>query len=269
MKIVVLTAVNTNAKYLSCVPLFIDFWRSLKSTDNSVTYVPKVLVIASEIPEELLEYSPWCQLWNVDSEISSVFASQAIRILYPAVEECDFVLTTDVDMLPLSDRMFDSSINAIRVGAQFVVCRDVLQNQQYPICYNLASPQVWQSVNGVYSKRDINVRLSTWFEGIAGDKNYLGDHGGAGWFTDQEKLFQMVKVFEQEGGQVTKFADKTTKHRRLDRLFMPFPFNWLFLPAVFQGVFTDYHIHHPAIKNIRYINQVKRFRDHGFRTRKS
>ena len=269
MKIIVLTAVNTNDKYLACVPFFVDFWRTLESRGNNITYVPKVLVIASKIPEELSEYSSWCELWQDDSEVSSVFASQAIRILYPALEDCDFVLTTDIDMLPLSDRMFDSSINAIQSGAQFVVCRDVLSNQQYPICYNFASPQVWQKVNGIVSKRDISARLSTWFEGIAGDKNYLGDHGGAAWFADQEKLFQMVKVFEEEGGQVTKFADKSTKHRRLDRLFMPFPFNWLFLPAVFQGVFTDYHIHHPATKNIRYINQVKRFRDCGSRTRKS
>ena len=256
MKVLALTAVNLNAKYLNCVPLFIQYWLSLKPTNSSVTFEPKVLIIADELPLDLRPYEQWCQLFPFDTKVSSTFASQVVRIFQPSMELADYVITTDIDMLPLTDRMFQVAIDFLGKGSEFVICRDVLPEGQYPICYNVASPKTWQEVNGVRSQNEIRSRMSELFLKLDEETNYRGQHGGAGWFLDQEELFSMVNKFEAGGGSVTKLRDYQTKHRRLDRYFMPFPINWFFLPAVSLGFFTDYHVHHPVLRHKRYINTV-------------
>jgi hypothetical protein len=261
VKVLALTAVNLNTKYVSCVPYFIEFWLSLKTTTPGVSFVPKVLVMAEELPESLHKYSRWCEVFYLNREISSTFSSQAVRILQPSLEEADYVLTTDVDMLPMSDRVFEKAINALNLGAEFVVCRDVLPVGQYPVCYNIAAPKVWARINGTRTQFDVVQKLQTWFESLKAGYSYAGEHGGAGWFTDQERLFELVNEFENEGGKVTKLKDRDTGHRRLDRLFMPFPINWIILPAIKNRYFTDYHVHHPVANYRKYLRAVLRMRD--------
>lgn len=261
MKILALTAVNLNSKYLACVPYFIDFWLSLNPERRQITYVPKVLVMADSLPKELEGYKHWCELFPLSKSLPTTFGSQAIRILQPALEKADFVITTDVDMLPLSDRVFQLALDEIDSGAEFVVCRDVLPKGQFAICYNLASPETWSKVSGVCSAVEVQSSLEEMFNQIANEGDYSGDHGGKGWFTDQEVLFSMVSEFETKGGRVAKLQDQQTGHRRLDRLFMPFPLSWLFLPALSMKFFTDYHVHHPIHRYEKYLKEVKRFRD--------
>jgi len=256
LKITALTAVNLNKKYLSCVPFFIDFWLSMSSDVDSLNFTPKVLVIAKSLPAELEPYRQWCEIFEVDSSISSSFVSQAVRILQPSLEDADYVITTDADMLPLGNRVFQAALNSIRNGAEFVVCRDVLDKGQFPICYNLASPETWRKVNGIRSQVDVRNELSKMLQGLRQKGGYKGDHGGLGWFADQTHLFSMVSKFEALGGQVARLKDRDTNHHRLDRLFMPFPLNWLALLWVSRGYFTDYHVHHPVGKFKKYISKV-------------
>lgn len=264
MKILALTAVNLNSKYLSCVPYFIDFWLSLKPERRSITYVPKVMVMADSLPKELESYKRWCEVFPLDSTIPSAFGSQAVRILQPSMESADYVITTDVDMLPLSDRVFQAALDEVEAGVQFVVCRDVLPKGQYAICYNLASPNAWREVSGIKSLEEVHSSLIEMLKRIPEGSNYSGDHGGEGWFTDQEVLFSMVNDFEAKGGRVAKLRDKQTRHKRLDRLFMPFPISWLFLPGLYWKLFTDYHVHHPIDRYEKYLKALEKFRDSGF-----
>jgi len=256
-----LTAVNLNPKYLSCVPYFIDFWVSLRASIPGVTYVPKVLVLAESLPSELKEYEKWCELFVLEPGISSTFGSQAVRILKPSLQDADYIITTDVDMLPMSDKVFAFGLESIAKGAEFVICRDVLPVGQYPICYNLASPETWKKLTNIDSVESVHKLLSKWFERVASNDQYLGVHGGAGWFADQEALFEMVDEFEKRGGRVDKLRDRKTGHKRLDRLFMPFPLNWLTVPMVCFGSFTDYHVHHPVNNYTKFISFVLKCRD--------
>jgi hypothetical protein len=267
MKITALTAVNLESKYLSCVPFFIDFWLGIAHEGKSVDYVPKVLVIAARLPLELEDYKEWCELFDVETGVSSVFTSQVVRVLYPSLEDSDYVITTDVDMLPIGDRVFQKGLEQIEKGAEFVVCRDVLPKGQYPICYNLASPQVWKRVNRIGSEINLRSELAELFKGVREEGNYLGKRGGAGWFSDQELLYSFIQRFESEGGRTAKLLDQQTRHRRLDRLFMPFPISWLFLTALAGGFFTDYHVHHPVKRYKRYLKAISLLQK--FRTRKN
>ena len=254
LQVIALTAVNLNQKYLACVPTFIDFWLELNRTQNAVEYIPKVVVVAKTLPKELERYSSWCELREEPSSVSSIFVSQVVRILQPSLEVADFVLTTDVDMLPLSDAVYEKALESITEGAEFVVCRDVLKKGQYPICYNIASPSAWRRLNNVLSEQMLVGVLSKRFKQL---DSYSGERGGRGWFKDQEFLYDMVSDFESKGGVVTKLGDGLSKHRRFDRLFTPFPLNWIALVALIFGSFTDYHVHHPIRKYSRFIRAVK------------
>ena len=256
MKILALTAVNLEEKYVSCVPYFINFWLKLKSQRADISFEPKVIVVADKMPIELLAYTKWCELHVGSDEISSVFTSQFIRILKPSLETSDFVITTDVDMFPLSPKIFLKATRALIDGAEIVICRDVLAHGQYPICYTIASPDTWNRVNKVSIADDIDTKLAEVFEATSATGNYQGIHGGSGWFVDQETLFINVTAFQQSGGSVRKLRDHETGHRRLDRLWHPFPINWMLLPFVLFGFFSDYHVHHPVSKNKLYIRAV-------------
>jgi hypothetical protein len=259
--ILALTAVSLNPKYLSCVPFFIDYWQTLKSQDGVAKYIPKVLILAEKLPEELEPYENWCELFSLNSEVSPTFGSQVLRLLKPSLEKADFVITTDVDMFPMSDRLISKGLAAIEGGADFVVCRDVLQEGQYPICYNIASPNVWRRLTGIVRTEELNKRLSDLFNLTNKNGDYLGKHGGSGWFADQEYLYSLVCAFEHEGGCVAKLCDRETGHRRLDRLFTPFPLNWSLLPLVLINLFTDYHVHHPVSRHAKYVSLVMRIRN--------
>jgi hypothetical protein len=140
-------------------------------------------------------------------------------------------------MFPLSPNVFLNAVNAIDHGAEIVVCRDVLPLGQYAICYTLASPTTWSRVNNVGNKMDIDTKLAKVFEATSRNGSYQGIHGGSGWFVDQEVLYEEIVAFESHGGRVVKMRDADTGHRRLDRLWHPFPINWLLLPLVFFGFF--------------------------------
>ena len=254
IQVIALTAVNLNHKYLACVPTFIDFWLDLNSSQNFVQYTPKVVIVANKLPEELNNYSQWCEVRQELANVSSVFTSQVVRILQPSLEVADFVLSTDVDMLPLSDLVFLEALNSADAGAEFVVCRDVLKKGQYPICYNFASPTSWRRLNNVVSE-DTLVRVL--LESYAQLESYSGERGGVGWFRDQEFLYKMVTDFESKGGVVSRLSDRASHHKRFDRGLTPFPLNWLALVALAFGSYTDYHVHHPIRKYSRFIRSVK------------
>lgn len=257
VSVLALTAVNLKEKYLSCVPFFIDFWLDISSRSAEINYVPKVLVIASEFPAVLEEYRAWCELFQPEIPLPSTFCSQAVRVLQPSLEGADFVLTTDVDMLPLDDRVFKKALHEISLGADFVVCRDVLPTGQFPICYGFASPETWAKITGIRSSNHANKQLAELFSELSRSDDYLEEHGGFGWYSDQEYLYRVVTQFEHAGGRVARLTDQDTRHKRLDRLYLPFPLSWFILPLVYLGAFSDYHVHHPVERHRTYVSAVK------------
>jgi hypothetical protein len=255
VEVTALTAVNGNPKYLACVPAFIEFWLALNESNSLVQYSPKVLLVGDSLPQSLEAYSNWCEIFEEPEGVPSALVSQVVRILQPSLENSDYVITTDVDMLPLSDRVFKRGFEILDSEGGFLICRDVLSRGQYPICYNIASPGVWKQLNFVSSVRDIRGFMTDEFSGAT---SYSGSRGGAGWFLDQELLYKLVSNFEKSGGKVTRLQDRDSKHKRFDRAFSPFPLNWVALPLLFALKFTDYHVHHPIRKYSRYLRALER-----------
>jgi hypothetical protein len=258
MQITALTATNLNPKYLSCAIHFVKFWLAQGSSQNN-QYTPLVIVVAQDFPDELISIRDYCVVFNPPRGLSDVFTSQFVRSLYAPLIKSDLVLTTDVDMFPLSLNVFKHVLqSSTKPLSTFHVCRDVLPDGQYAICYNLAAPDVWSEVTGVKTIDDVSMVLRREFSD-ASERNsgYSEDHGAAGWYSDQEFLYRIVELFEQKSkGKVLRFNDQATRHSRLDRASASFPMKWFLLLRVLFNSLTDYHVHHPVVDNKRYILAV-------------
>lgn len=251
----VVTAANLNPKYLDCVPFFIDFWK-LMNNSSGIRFRPRVAIIADEIPEGLVEYSENLVLVSPQG-FNSAFVSQIIRIYLAGVSRAHYAITSDVDMLPLNPRMFEFGIRNITQADDFIVLRDVLPAGEFPICYNLASVETWNQLFINQKNSGPHGFLNEVNRSYNSDNSYSGIHGGIGWSIDQKFLYEKI-INSGYTINLIKFTDQQTGHRRLDRIHHRFPLNWLLLPFVMLGKFSDYHIHHPIQKYLLFVRALRR-----------
>lgn len=248
-----IAASDTTLKYLNCVPWFIEFWRRAKSKHRHVRFVPRVVLVADEIPSHLKELSRFITLYR--SELDSRFVAQNIRVPIAGLSTGTFALTTDIDMFPLDPREIDRAIDFLSLKSEnFIIVRDVLQENQYPICYNVARPATFKELTGLVDLETISSELETHKE----KKDYDGRHGGTGWFSDQERLFEWVEQFESDHAErVIRLNDSTNGHRRLDRVHFGGRLRWFQLSGVLSSRYSDYHVHHPVESYRAYIQSVR------------
>lgn len=173
----VLSASDLNPKYLNCVGIYIKSWLSIPVI-NKVKFIPRVLVVADAIPDFLSEYSEYLLL--VDPlDIPTAFVSQTARIIEARSSSADFVITSDIDMLPLNINFESSLVNSVKPAQKsFYILRDVLEPGQFPICYNLARPDVWRSLFDQYgSAASTQKILKDILNEFGGESGYSGIHG--------------------------------------------------------------------------------------------
>ena len=269
LKIVeVLSASDLNTKYLDCVALYITSWLSIP-IKKQVKFIPKVLIVAKAIPDSLSGYSEYLKLVD-PQDMPTAFVAQTSRIVEARNSMADFVMTSDIDMLPLNVNFECSIIDSKKLDLNsFFILRDVLEPGQFPICYNLAKPKVWSLLFNRYGGGEGSPRiLRVILDRFGGNSAYSGLHGGEGWTIDQQVLWGLVQDNVHKI-QFERFADHESGHRRLDRIHHRSLLKWLILPLVFFGFYHDYHVHHPVDSNRKYIKMVIRVRNFGLGMNKS
>lgn len=237
----IISASNNNPDYLEFVPVYIDFWLKINKVSR-ITFIPRIFLIMEEIPPHLEKYKRFLTLVNID-DLDSSFAAQNIRTLATVDSACDFVITSDIDMIPLSGKFFTCLTETAKTNRfSFVVGRDVLSSGQFPICYNIASPLIWEKLIG---KNLVQLKLSDRVSKLGNQLNQIGNYdgskGGSGWYFDQEFVYlQAKKNFENKN--VILLNDNETGHRRLDRArhrsFIPI----FLIPMIALGYYADYHL---------------------------
>lgn len=258
----VLSSSDLNPKYLSCVKLFISSWLSIPN-GGKVRFVPRVLLIANAIPQDLTDFSAYITLVE-PSELHSAFVSQVSRIIEGRNSSANFVMTSDIDMLPMNID-FETSVVKCDTNTEerFYILRDVLEPGQYPICYNLARPSSWHLLLEDYgSDTPTSEILRSILDQYGGFSAYSGLHGGEGWTIDQQALWSLVKR-NHPTLRIVLFNDAQTSHRRLDRAHHRGLIKWVILPLVFIGYYHDYHVHHPVDANKTYIRLLLKIRNFG------
>jgi hypothetical protein len=221
----VLTACDLNPLYLDFIPIFIKAWKTLFPEINVF-----IILISDTLLEELNDYSENIKLVSPIENMHTAFQAQCIRLLYPqTLQQDDGVLITDMDMLPMNRFYYEDAIKNISSDT-FISYRDVLLPHELPICYNIATPQVWK-------KMFQNETLEKWYTRA----NYDGNHGGSGWNIDQLVL---IEKYNKYAGKKIILNDKMTRFNRLDR--SGFNFNDTNLQTnIISGYYSDYHCLRP------------------------
>jgi hypothetical protein len=251
----VLSACNDNPKYLDCVEHYIDFWL-LMNVKPDLVIRPKVVLIGSDIPDKLNHLREYIEIFD-PGDLSSVAVSQIIRLLMPALSDADIVMTSDIDMVPLSSRIEVEATNRIKSNKNFFMnTRNVLPPGQFAICYNLASPETWSKVTGVSKHADVYPKLQRIISEFSDSLGVTDIHGGPSWYMDQLYLYEAL-MKHNSGISLQLWSDSETHHRRLDRAHHRFPLNWIVLPMLLVGYFHDYHVHHPVIIHSSYLKLLK------------
>ncbi len=168
----------------------------------------------------------------------SALTAQLARIIWPdaLADSAGLVITSDIDMFPLSARAFETARSEASNSASFVVVRNVLEaDAQFPICYCVASPAVWRralGTSGVFTD-DLALALNE-------SPEYSGEHGGTGWFSDQQLLYSRATEWELAGGNLVRLSDQETGHKRLDRT-SHLARTFVSAPLVARDHWTDFH----------------------------
>jgi hypothetical protein len=253
----IVTAVNDRSRYLDCAPWFIKFWLVAGPATGLHTR-PKIIYVGDGMPSMLEPLSDFVQRLSVSS-VPSGFAAQNIRVLAAGWSDADLVMTTDIDMLPVSQRVTRRMVAQL-AGAPdgFVIGRDVLSEAEVAICYNMASPATWSRLwQGTCAPENAATELDNILQQSA--ERYEGTHGGLGWHIDQQHLHQRLR---ETGINVVRLNDSFTGHRRLDRGRHRSPRHWAVLPSAASGYFTDYHVHLPIGDHQTYVRMLYMMRKH-------
>ena len=177
----ILTACNLNPKYLQFIEYFIRAWRIV--LDNIDI---KIILISNKIPDFLIHLQKHIILFSPIPNVSDIFISQYIRLLYPSIlKYFNGVLITDIDMIPMNKNYYTNNI-CYSPNNSFICYRDELieEYSQISMCYCIANSNTWGELFGITNIEDIIQTLIN---------NYDED-----WCRDQIDLYTHVKQFKQK-----------------------------------------------------------------------
>ena len=103
----VLTACNLNPKYFEFIDYFVRAWKTV--LDNVDV---KVILVSDHIPDSINHLQENIILFPPIPNVSDVFISQYIRLLYPSIlKYINGVLITDIDMIPMNSEYYVHNIS--------------------------------------------------------------------------------------------------------------------------------------------------------------
>ena len=211
---------------------------------HTVHAEPRVFLISDEIPSHLKHYQKYIILFPPLNEIPTDFIAQNIRVLSMAYFENSIVLTTDIDMIPMSSDIYEKHILESHHKNSFIVLRDQLVNE-YPICY-LVSPSDLVRVIILSENKKLNDMIQlVWSQMKHADIHYSSLHGGSGWNFDQKYIYNAIEGFTDKK-RIIKLKDRATGFKRIDRINKPFR---IFIQLFSNEIYTDYHLNLPVKKN--------------------
>jgi glycosyl transferase family 25 len=214
----VITATNDNPDYYNCFPIMKKGW-------NAMGYNVILIVVANDIPAELLPYQNSIIVFKPIPSIPTAFQAQNIRLLFSGLRcivdstsSTNFYLITDVDCCPLKKEYFYTYLHNVK---DFVIFRgDILKNNgvndQYSMMYCLTHIKTWATIFNVYNENDIRTTMIEWFNDV---KDYkVRSAFSKGWATDQLKLYEKVNdASKKDLINILLFTDEQRGFKRSEK----------------------------------------------------
>lgn len=171
MRKFVIVSVDNTKKYLSCLPIVLWAWEKLGWTPITVMYNVRRHNFIALNGHESLE-----PIIAKDNGWSTATLAQVSRLYVAGSEifgEGDYIMTSDADMLPLSNYWGDPELNKITVWGH-----DLTGHGHYPICYIGMSRERWIEVMGIGSdniNQEVLKGMLWWKERFPGNNVWLAD----------------------------------------------------------------------------------------------
>lgn len=184
----VVVSVNDHPKYFGFVPVFAAAWRFFyPSIKLHIIYTG----ISNERLLTLKHFFDEVECLPLTNFADSVMAAQIARIYYPGmIKSDDFIVTTDIDLIPLSGHYYLNVVSNYQSDS-FIVMRNVVaQYKELPIGYNVATSKTWRDIFGVKNQSDLQDQIKSDLAKVL----HNGIHGGRGWTHDQRHLWESVMV---------------------------------------------------------------------------
>ena len=237
----VLTSVNLEPLYIDFIPMFIKHWSHLFP---EVTIM--IILVAEDIPEKYKDYEKCITLFKPIEGIPTSFQAMCIRNLYPAIIDTKHsVIITDMDMMPMNRSYYIDPIKEITLD-KFVTYRDVLVDiQEYPMCYNTATPDIWSNVFSINTLDDVINTLKSWYS----ISNYARTNPSLKGICnfDQKILYKKLQEFQTRTNDLIVLNDDICKYNRYDRIHQLFNTDGSLIHYndIINLKFHDYHCLRP------------------------
>ena len=133
MKKTVILGTNNNHNYIQCYPYVVKSWNSLGW--NTLTFH----IDAADQHLPAIDDNVSIKIDN-NAQYSDVLLSQVYRLLGHRYVSADIIMTSDIDMMPLSD-YWKPNINEVNCYGY-----DLTHFKHFPICYIAANQQTWNTL---------------------------------------------------------------------------------------------------------------------------
>lgn len=173
--------------------------------------------------------------------IPTAFQSQVIRLLLPCLFKDEYVIITDIDMLPIQKKMFRKIIKHLNDNMY------IQYFQNYQMCYNCAKGETWQKIFNIYKTSEMKLLIKKWY------KEFSGMHT-----TDQHVLKKYLSTYQGPKIILTSYLPSKTVIKRLST----YSDTAILFKIKNENIneYVDFHVHgifHDPINTPFYKNIVK------------
>lgn len=169
MKKIVILGTNNSPDYIQCYQYVVKSWNSLGW--NTLTF--HIDVDGQSLPA--IDDNIIIKI-NNETEYSNVLLSQVYRLLGHRYVSADIIMTSDIDMMPLSD-YWKPSINEINCYGY-----DLTHFKHFPICYIAANQDLW---NTLIPEKTVKELLDKY---PCAKSNKFDEY----WYTDQHIITERI-----------------------------------------------------------------------------
>lgn len=217
MRRYVVLGVNENPKYFYFLPLV--YWAWEKIGWDVILFISGSYHKAMNLVAETTKWAP-CGVGLIGDYKSETIAQ--VSRLYGACVTDGLLMTSDVDMLPLSDYWHPKP-------GEFTTYGRDLTDYHYPICYLAAMDYDWREIM-VISKKDYQQEIS---KSLRHQKNM--------WTLDQDIITERLFVYQDQLTRIDRGTDPRTGYPlgRVDRS------NW----RLDHKQLIDCHLPHDILTN--------------------
>lgn len=195
--------------------MYLDFWPIVRDLWINLIKIKPILVLISN--RDFIQDNEDHIIHEVKKleNHSTSFQSQLVRMFITKYYKDSVCITSDIDMLPLSNKYFNNIVKEDKEESMVILSSDAYQTIRYPICYNVGKGSTFNDILDLNCTfQEYCDRLSSYNQGWDTDELYFGKCIDE--FSDKSRV-----VFKNRGWMYGMALN------RIDRVYWRYDINYL------------------------------------------